>query len=225
MNCRCSKYLRVSICKKQLMGITGLLLCGFLVSHLTGNLLIYKSAEAFNQYAYFLEKASFTKPAEVVLLLIFFTHLFLAVKLTLENKAARPEKYFMKKNTGRGTTFASSTMPYTGMLTLIFMVLHIYNFKFCGHEIVTTYDGVTMRDFFSQLSAYFKNPLYVTWYVLAVISLGIHVSHGFWSAFQSLGLDHPKYTPTLKILAKVYACIIVLGFSSFPIYFLLQGGH
>ncbi len=211
-----------SVMKKQAMGITGLLLCGFLVSHLAGNCLIYVGPEAFNTYAHKLVTNPLIYIAEAILALIFLSHIGLAAKLTIENKMARPTNYYMRQATGRGSTLASSTMPITGIIILIFLVLHIIQFKF-GAYYEATYDGVVMRDLYRLLIEYFSSPLAVAWYIFCMLALGLHVSHGFWSAFQSIGFNHPKYTPVLQLLAKLYAVVITIGFSALPIYCYLQG--
>ncbi len=225
MSSRLTRIVGSSIVKKQAMAITGLLLCGFLVTHLAGNFLIIYSADAFNQYAYALTSNPLIYVAEAGLAALFLGHIGMAIKLTLENHKARPQKYYMKKPTGRGSTFASSTMPYTGMITLIFLVIHLINFKF-GPLYMTTVDGVEMRDLYRTVVEYFASPLNVLWYIIAMVALGIHLSHGVWSAFQSLGFNHPSYTPTLRMASKAFAVLIVVGYSSLPIYcYLIQGGH
>ncbi len=218
------KRLSSSVVKKQLMAITGLLLCGFLVSHLIGNCLIYLGAEAFNSYAHALITNPLIYIAEAGLLAIFLTHIGLAIRLTIENKKARPVSYYMKTPTGRGATFASATMPYTGMTILVFLVFHILHFKF-GPVYTASYNGVEMRDLYKLLIEYFQNPFAVAWYVIAMLALGLHVSHGFASAFQSIGFNHPKYNCALKCLSKLYAVVITLGFAALPIYCFLQGGN
>ncbi|EQC52406.1 succinate dehydrogenase cytochrome b subunit [Bacteriovorax sp. DB6_IX] len=215
-------YLSSSVMKKQVMGVTGLLLCGFLLSHLAGNCLIYVGSDVFNKYAYTLISNPLIYVAEAILAAIFFTHIGLALKLTIENKAARPTRYYMKQKTGRGSTFASSTMPYTGMIILTFMILHLLHFKF-GPVYMTTVDGVEMRDLYKTVIEYFQSPLNVAWYIFAMIALGIHVSHGFWSAFQSLGVNHPKYNCLIKCASKGFAALVTLGYSALPIFCYLQG--
>ncbi|MCB9061646.1 MAG: succinate dehydrogenase cytochrome b subunit [Halobacteriovoraceae bacterium] len=216
-------YVHSSIVKKQVMGVTGLLLCGFLITHLAGNCLIYVGGEAFNTYAHKLITNPFIYVAEAILALIFLSHIGLAIRLTIENKKARPQKYYMKVATGRGATFASSTMPYTGLIILIFLISHLLHFKFSGHSYKEIYNGVEMKDLYKVVIEYFANPLNVLWYLFSMAALGIHVSHGFWSAFQSIGFNHPKYNCGLKILSKIYALIIFIGFSALPIYAFLQG--
>jgi succinate dehydrogenase / fumarate reductase cytochrome b subunit len=211
-----------SVMKKQAMGVSGLMLCGFLVTHLAGNCLIYVGPEAFNTYAHKLVTNPAIYLAEAVLALIFLTHIGLAAKLTIENKIARPTNYYMRQATGRGSTLASSTMPITGLIILIFLVLHIIQFKF-GPYYEATYDGVVMRDLYRLLIEYFSSPIAVAWYIFCMLALGLHVSHGFWSAFQSIGFNHPKYTPLLQLLSKLYAVAMTVGFSALPIYCYLQG--
>ena len=217
-------YLRSSVIKKQVMGVTGLLLCGFLLSHLAGNTLIFVGSDAFNSYAHALITNPLIYLAEAVLAAIFLSHIGLAVKITIENKTARPQKYYIRQSTGRGATFASSTMPYTGMIILIFLVRHLIDFKF-GPVYTTTVSGVEMRDLYKTLIEFFASPLNVAWYVFAMIALGVHVSHGFWSAFQSLGINHPKYNCTIKCVSKLFAVVVTIGYSALAIYCHLQGAQ
>lgn len=211
-----------SIVKKQVMGVTGLLLCGFLIGHLAGNLLIYVGPEAFNKYAHTLTSNPLIYGAEAGLIALFFSHLFLAGTLTLENKTARPVNYYVRMPTGRGSTLASSTMPYTGAVVLVFVVLHILQFKY-GAYYSTTYDGVEMRDLYKLVLEHFQSPIAVIWYIVSMICITFHLWHGAWSAFQSIGFGHPRYTPLLRVAAKGLALLLGVGFSSFPIYCYMQG--
>lgn len=218
------KTLTSSVMKKQLMGITGLMLCGFLVSHLLGNFLIFVSPEAFNIYAYKLTSTPLIYVAEVILLGIFLTHIGLALRLTIENKMARPVSYYMKQPTGRGSTFASSTMPVTGIAIGVFVVLHIIHFKF-GAYYETTVEGVVMRDLYRLVVEQFQNKAFAFGYIVAMAFIGVHVSHGFWSAFQSIGFNHPKYNTLVRGLSTLYAIAVFGGFSALPIYCFLQGAQ
>lgn len=213
-----------SVTKKQIMGITGLLLSGFLISHLLGNVLIVVSPEAFNTYAYTLTSNPLIYLAELILGSIAVIHILLAMKLVLENKAARPQGYYMTKHSGRGATFASSTMQYSGLITLVFIVIHIMGLKF-GTYYETEVNGVIMRDMYRTTIEYLQDPLHVLFYVIAVCTLGVHVSHGFWSAFQSLGLNHPKYMPKIKCFSAFFGLLVAIGFSSLAIYCYFQGGR
>ena len=219
-----SHYFGSSIGRKQAVAITGLALCGFLVSHLAGNFLLLVGPDAFNLYAHKLASlGSLLYVAEAGLALMFLVHLGLAIKLTLENKKARGvQKYAVKKNTGRGTTFASATMPYTGLVLLVFLILHLMNLKF-GTYYTVTVDGVEMRDMYRTTMEYFANPSSSIWYVIAMICAAIHTSHGFSSAFQSLGLNHPKYYPKIKLIGYLYAVAVGGGFAFLSVWAYLKG--
>ncbi len=215
-------YFRSSIGRKHLVAITGLLLCGFLVGHLSGNFLLLVGSDAFNIYAH---KLTSLGPVlyliEAALTGIFLLHLFLAVKLNLENHQARG-KYAVKKRTGRGTTFMSATMPYTGLVLLAFIILHLVSLKF-GTYYSTTVDGVTMRDLYRTTIEYFQSPMSVAWYIFSMVCAALHTAHGFASAFQSLGLNHPKYYPKIKIISYLYAVLVGGGFAFISIWAYLKG--
>lgn len=210
-------FLTASIGKKQIMALTGAGLIGFTVTHLIGNFLMLFGPDAFNLYGHTLTSNPLIYVAEAALVGMFLLHIFLAAILTIQNKLARPKSYAVKVKTGRGETFASSTMPYTGLILLIFVVLHLINFKY-GSNYPTIVDGVQMRDLYRTTIEYFANPLYVAWYVFAMVALGIHTSHGFWSMFQSWGLEHPKYTPAIKSIAIAYGVFVTIGFSGLAIF-------
>ena len=222
-NANVIRFLTSSIVKKQVMGFTGLLLCGFLTTHVLRNILICVGPDAFNTYAYKLTSTPLIYVAEAILGLIFLTHLGLATRLTIENHLARPQGYYMKRKTGRGATFASSTMPFTGIILLLFLVWHIVNLKF--GPVYTTYVSDTeMRDLYRLVMEYFSNITNVIGYIVAMFAMAIHLMHGFWSAFQSLGLSHPKYNCKIKCGGYLLAFSLAIGFSALPIYCYLQGG-
>lgn len=215
-------YFRSSIGRKQLVAITGLLLCGFLVSHLTGNLLLLVSSDAFNLYAHKLAAlGGLLYVIEGVLTVIFALHLGLALKLNLENMKSRG-KYQVKTKTGRGTTFMSQTMPWTGLVLLVFIILHLKNLKF-GTYYETTIDGVVMRDLTKTTIEYFSSIGAVVWYVVAMACAGLHTAHGFASAFQSMGWNHGKYFKNVKRLGYLYAVSIAGGFALLAIYCHMKG--
>lgn len=215
-------YFRSSIGRKQLVAITGLLLCGFLVSHLAGNLLLLVSSDAFNLYAHkLISMGPLLYVAEAGLSVIFLAHLGLAMKLNMENMKSRG-KYQVKTKTGRGTTFASSTMPYTGLVLLVFLVLHLIQFKYGSHY-ETTIDGVVMRDLTKTVMEYFSSLGGTLWYVFAMACAAIHTSHGFASAFQSMGWNHGKYFKNVKRLGYIYAIAVGGGFALVSIMCHLKG--
>jgi succinate dehydrogenase / fumarate reductase cytochrome b subunit len=208
--------------RKYLVAITGLLLCGFLVSHLLGNFLLLVGSDAFNLYAYRLfSLGSLLYVIEAGLAAVFLLHMYLAVRLNVENYKARG-KYQMKKRTGRGTTFMSATMPWTGLVLLIFLILHLMNLKF-GTHYSTTVDGIEMRDMYRTTMEYFTNPVNVGWYVFAMICAALHTAHGFSSAFQSLGLNHGKYFGKIKLIGYLYALLVGGGFAFLSVWAYLKG--
>jgi succinate dehydrogenase / fumarate reductase cytochrome b subunit len=225
MTSKCSCSFINSVTKKQIMGVTGLLLCGFLVSHMIGNYTLLIGPDMFNHYSYALTSNPLIYVAEAGLLGLFLVHIVLAVKLVIENRRARPIPYaHARKASGRGATFASSTMPLTGIIALVFLVIHILGLKF-GTHYDTTVDGIEMRDLYRTTIEHFASPLNVIIYLIAVISLGIHTSHGFWSAFQSIGFNHPKYYLKLRKFSYAFGIFIAVGFAILPIFCYFKGGY
>lgn len=218
-------YCRSSIGRKHLIAITGLALCGFLVGHLAGNFLLMVGPDAFNMYAHQLVSlGAALYVIEALLAIAFLVHLGLAVKLTMENRAARGnQNYHMKVRTGRGTTIMSQTMPYTGLVLLVFIVLHLINLKFGTHYDVTTESGVEVRDLYRLTMEFFSSPGNVIWYCFAMICAGMHTAHGVGSAFQSLGLNHPRYYRKIVALSYIYAIVIGGGFAFISIWAYLKG--
>ena len=219
-----SKGLTSSVAKKQLMALTGLFLYGFLITHLIGNCLIYVGPQAFNTYAHTLMSNPLIYLAEALLALTFLTHIGLALKLSFENKRARPEKYSLKRPTGRGANFASSHMLLTGFIILSFLIFHIWHFKY-GPFYEVSYEQILMRDLYRLVVEYFQNPWAVAWYLFAMVALGLHLSHGFWSAFQSLGLHHPRCSACLRLKSKILAILVAGGFAALPLYCYWKGEY
>lgn len=220
-----SHYFGSSIGRKQLVAITGLLLCGFLVSHLAGNLLLLAGPNVFNIYAYKLSSmGSLLYVVEGVLAVIFALHLGLAIKLNLENVQARggAKRYAVKNNTGRGTTIMSQTMPWTGLILLVFVILHLKNLKF-GTNYPTTVDGVPMRDLYRTTLEYFRSLPATIWYIVAMVAAAMHTAHGFASAFQSMGWNHGKYFKSVKSVGYLYAIAVGGGYAFLAIWAHLKG--
>lgn len=204
-----------SIMQKQIMAVTGLLLCTFTLTHLLGNLLIIISAKTFNLYAHALISNPLILPMETLLLLIFLIHIIISLKVKFENRRARPKAYYKQKSSQTESSFASNSMLLTGIFLFIFLIFHIIELKFGSHYLVD-YSGEKIRDLHKLIMEYFSSSINVIKYIVVMIALGIHSSHGFSSAFQSLGIGH------CKKIAKFYGIIITIGFSSLPIWCYFQ---
>lgn len=201
-----------SIGKKLMMAITGFSFCGFLTAHLAGNLTIYGGQAAFNSYAAHLHSLGpLITVAELGFLTFGLVHVITGLTLFLGNLKARPVRYAVNKSAG-GRTLGSATMPYTGVILLAFVVLHLTNFHFVDKTDTTI---------FNIVSSAFANPAYVAIYILAMIVAAVHISHGFWSAFQTVGANHPKYMPLIRTISIAFAVIVGVGFGFLPIYIFL----
>jgi len=198
-----------SIGKKLMMAITGLGFMGFLMVHLFGNLTIYGGGDAFNAYAQSLHSLGMLITVFNLGLIAFaLIHISTGLILFIQNFKARPVRYKMDKSAG-GRTWSSKTMPYTGLIILAFIILHLINFTFIDKSNTTIFEIV---------SSSFANPLYVVIYILAVIVVALHVRHGFWSAFQTIGANHPRYMPAITTLSILFALLVGFGFGLLPVY-------
>jgi succinate dehydrogenase / fumarate reductase cytochrome b subunit len=203
-----------SVTEKVFMSLTGLFLCLFLVVHLGGNLLLFKQdgGAAFNAYSHFMETSWIIRVIEIFLLLFFLTHIFMAIKLTIKNKQARPVSYAVNKASENSSWF-SRNMEITGGVIFIFLCVHLYNFMF-SQRFFHHYPSM-----YAAVRTVFQNPWYVLFYVICLSWVGFHLIHGVQSSFQSLGLRHPIFTPWIKKLGVLFAALIFLGFLSLPVYF------
>lgn len=217
-----------SIGKKLIMSITGMFMITFLVLHLTLNLLLLcEDGTAYNQAVHFMGTNPFIKIMEPVLALGFLFHIVYAFILTIKNAAARPVKY-NTQNQAISSKWASRNMFVLGFAILLFLGLHIFNFyikmKFT-HEGINTIDvgGVMMHDAYTFVSNVFISfPIYSALYIVAFILLGFHLSHGFWSMFQSIGWSNNIWKKRLTVIGNIYAVVIAVGYSLIPLYFLLK---
>jgi succinate dehydrogenase / fumarate reductase cytochrome b subunit len=206
-----------SIGKKLMMAVTGLCFLLFLCVHLGGNLTLFGGGGLFNAYATHLHALGpLVTAAEWGLLILALIHILTGVTLFFANLRARPQRYRVNHWAG-GRTVGSATMPYTGILILAFVVFHLVNFHFADRTGTTLYAIVAEA---------FSSPLYVTLYVIAMILVAFHVSHGFWSLFQTLGLNHPKYMPAVERIGLLLSLLFGIGFGAIPVFILLfaQGG-
>lgn len=206
-----------SIGKKALMALTGLALIGFLIVHLAGNLTFYADSNgaAFDHYAETLESNPLLPLAEIGLLALFVAHIAMGLRVTAQNRDARKSRYAIRTSHGARTP-GSSTMVLTGLVILVFLVVHLMHFR------LQKGDGVSMGALvYEELS----KPLGASVYVVGMIALAMHVSHAFKSALQTLGFNHPKYTPLLEKVSLGLGVLIGVGFASFPLYVFFLGGN
>lgn len=217
-----SALLGSSLMKKYWMALTGLFLCLFLVIHLVGNLSLFDlSAEGkigFNEYTEFM--TSFM-PIKVVSYLLYFSILFHAfdgiLVLATENKKARPHAYAYSKPE-RNSIWASRNMGVLGTAILVFIVLHMYAFWFKYKFTALPMDEAGFIDMHGVVIEAFRQGWYVALYVVSMILLAFHLWHGFASAFQTLGLRHPRYTPVIALVGKIYSVMVPAAFAAIPLY-------
>lgn len=212
-----SGFLGSTVGKKYLMGITGLIWAGFVLAHMAGNLLIFVSNDAYNTYGHMLTSGNFIYVAEAVLVLALIIHVYTAVSLTMLNRRAKPKHYAVSAKGSKKVSLASRTMAIQGSLILVFIISHLITFKY-GTHYETEVNGVVMRDLARLMEEAFQNPGFVGWYMVALILLGFHLSHGVNSSFQSLGLTEGTYRNLWKKLSYGYALVVALGFIAQPLY-------
>jgi succinate dehydrogenase / fumarate reductase cytochrome b subunit len=208
------------------MSITGLFLCSFLVVHLIGNLQLFNDdgGRAFNIYSQFMGHNMVIRVLEFVLLAGFVFHIWDAVALSRRNRSARSVKYAVNR-LEENSNWSSRNMGLLGTVILVFLIIHLYNFFLptkTGALNQVVIDGELVDDLYSHVVLSFKNPLYVLLYVIAQVALAYHLIHGFQSAFQTLGLNHRKYTPAIRSFGYIFSILVCLGFASMPIYFLFK---
>ncbi|MFZ1751187.1 MAG: succinate dehydrogenase cytochrome b subunit [Saprospiraceae bacterium] len=214
-----------SIGKKLLMSLTGLFLILFLVVHLIGNLQLLKNdgGESFNTYAYFMAHNPLIKIVAYGNYFFIILHAVVGILLWSYNRKAKGQNYAVSNS--NKTTWASKNMALLGTLILAGILIHMgdfwYKMKFTNELDMMSYANfpVEVKDLYSRVSAAFSQPLIVGGYVIGMLVLSFHLWHGFQSAFQTLGINHKKYTPLIHALGKGYAILIPLGFAIIPIYF------
>jgi succinate dehydrogenase / fumarate reductase, cytochrome b subunit len=214
-----------SVGRKITTGLTGLGLVAFVVIHLAGNLSLFVGSEAFNAYAHKLESLGpLLYLAEIGLIAVFVFHIIFTIAVTMQNKAARSNAYVTKGDAGKPSrkSLSSQTMIYTGLVLGAFVVWHVWMFKFgpgIPQGYVEVQHGEDYRDLYRLVSESFQNVWITAAYVFVMVLLGTHVRHGFWSAFQSLGAYHPRYTPLIYSAGVALAVLLAIGFLALPLYF------
>ena len=209
-----------SIGRKLIMSISGMFLILFMVVHLTVNLTSLISREAYESACRFMDENIIIRFMVPVLALGFVVHIAYAIILTLRNRKARPENYKVKSKTK--TSWASKNMLILGVIVLGFLITHLTHFwakmqlqQLLGKEGENPYDLVKNL---------FTNGFYVVVYLIWITALYLHMSHGFWSMFQSMGATNNKWIPRIQLISKIFSLIIALGFATIPVYFFLGFG-
>src|ERR1051325_10927250 len=227
----CTDLFRSSLGKKFIMALTGAVLFLFVLGHLAGNLQIFLGPEAINRYGHFLQSnPELIWPARLFLLLMIGLHIWSAIRLSAENKAARPVPYGNWNPTA--ASYASRTMLMSGIIIFVFIVYHLLHFTLCVKGInLTRYDfrspeftqpipgtvGLERHDVYRMMVIGFSNPIVSGFYILGVGLLCLHLSHGVSAMFQSLGWKNKVYGPFLDKAARVTAILIFIGYISIPI--------
>lgn len=208
-----------SITKKITISIIGLFLAVFLVIHLGINLLTMCSDRELFDTAVEFMGSPIMKILEIVLFAAFFLHILVAIILWFQNKKARPIAYARPSDSK--TSFMSKYMIHTGIIILIFLILHFIHFFFVKVGLVEgLINPMTGEpDFYTITRELFKSPLYSIIYILSFLALGFHLNHAIQAGFQSLGLNHTKYTPFIKVFSTVYSVLLTIGFTIIPLYF------
>ena len=197
--------------KKAVMAVSGFILFLFVLGHMLGNLQVFEGPAQFNRYAQLLRiLPEGLWAVRIILIIMVILHIVAAVQLALRKRAARPIGYAKRKPVG--STYASRTMYWSGPIILAFVIYHLLDFT-TGNLNPSFIEG----DVYHNVVASFSNPIVSAWYIFAMVLLALHLRHGVWSMFNSLGLSGPRYTAMLKRAATFFAVLIFLGFISVPI--------
>lgn len=214
-------FIKSTVGRKYIMAITGLVWMLFIIGHMLGNMLILVSSDLYNAYGHaIVSNKLLLYTTEVVLVLAILTHIITAFSLTIQNFTARDHGYAVMPKGQKAASMRSRTMILQGSVILAFIILHLISFKY-GTVYETNVNGTPMRDLHKLVVETFQQPLYVGWYVAALLILMMHLSHGAHSIFQTFGIMDRKLQKKLHGFAWAYAVIVVLGFISQPLYVFL----
>ena len=217
-----------SITQKITMSVAGIILMAFLLVHLGINLFILPLSEnhkeVFREAVHFMTVNPLVKIMEIVLIACFLIHIIWGVVIQIQNWVARGTHRYKVTNWSQ-TSFFSKFMIYTGIIVLIFLGIHFMNFYFVKLGWISPPEGMMpvadKHDFYSMAVNLFNNDVYSVIYIILMVFLGFHLNHSFQSAFQTLGLNHPVYTPVIKAFGDIYSIVVPLGFAIIPLYFII----
>ena len=209
-------FYRSTVGRKIVMAVSGLILVGFVTAHMTGNLLAFKGPAAINAYSHFLHSTGeLLWAVRAVLLVSVILHVHCAYTLTRAARRARPAGYAERE--GQAATFSARTMRWGGVLLLVFIVYHLLHFT-TG----TLHPDFRPGDVYSNLIVGFSVPAVALFYVVAMGALALHLHHGVWSLFQTLGLNHPHLNTARRRLGTFLAVVVPVGFASIPVAVVLR---
>ena len=222
-----SGFFKSTLGRKYLMAVTGLLLFGFVVAHMVGNLQIFLGPESINRYGSFLQSlGELLWVARIGLLVAVGLHVWAAVSLTSENRAARPVAYGTLKPVG--SSYASRTMMMSGLIIAAFIMYHLLHFtvqtkaiNLTGTDFVALHDEKGRHDVYAMMVKGFSHPVVSIFYIIAMVLLSLHLSHGVSAMFQSLGLRSKNYKCAIDGFAKLIAIVLLVGYCSIPLAVLL----
>ncbi|PTX97607.1 succinate:quinone oxidoreductase [Verrucomicrobia bacterium LW23] len=218
-------FFRSSIGLKIIMALTGLALFGFTVGHMVGNLQIFLPKEHINAYAAFLQsQKELLWGVRIGLLVMVVLHIWAAIKLTAMNAAARPVGYNDPGKSATKATLASRTMIVSGVIVLIFIIFHILHFTVGSvqPQFYGLHDEAGRHDVYRMVIEGFRNPFISGFYVISVVLLGFHLSHGLSSMFRSVGLTSPAWRKPQELFAAAFSGIIVVGMAIVPIAIVIR---
>lgn len=221
-----TRALSSTIGRKVIMSLTGLFLITFLIVHVSGNMLLFKNdgGEAFNLYAEFMTTSPLVRLLSIILYSGLILHIVYSIILTSINRSARPVGYKLA-HPNQNSTWRSRNMGLLGTIIFVFLVIHLRTFWYemhFGDVPVENYGGVEVKNLYAVVVEAFSQWWYVLFYLLALVGLAYHLAHGFWSAFQTLGMSHKKYTPFIKSLGLWFSILISVLFAAMPVYFYVQ---
>lgn len=207
------RFWQTTIGKKTVMAVTGVILFGFVVGHLAGNLQVFEGPEKINRYAAFLKSLpALLWGTRIILFVSVILHIWSSFQLWLLQREARPIGYVKKVNLN--STYASRTMQWSGPIILAFVIWHLLQFTIGAVHPGAPFDE---HNIYNNVVLGFQVWPVALFYIIAMGMLCYHLYHGLWSMFQSLGFCHPVYTPVLRALAKVVAILLAIGYVSIPV--------
>jgi succinate dehydrogenase / fumarate reductase cytochrome b subunit len=214
---RLIRLFSTSIGRKLVLAVTGLMLLGFLMAHMLGNMSLFQSAESLNAYADWLQGHPLLWVMRLGLALVFVIHVYVAIELARENRAARPTRYAASQHFQ--TSWASRYMVFSGLLVLSFVVFHVLHFTFgaVASEGFSAVDSSGRHDVFSMIVSNFRNPWICGGYIVAMNLIGFHLFHGTRSLFQTVGVNHDSYNGSIRVVNLALVAIFVIGNCSIPI--------